>query len=162
MNFKRMRWTSNSTILITAWQCHIGRRLRGWTKAMLAEKAGVRLETVVEFERGRFQPIEEDWLKLRHALERYEETSGVVFIWPVVVDRNGDDVLIREDEGHTVTWEVERLIHHFPPDLDDPGLKMHCSGTAEREHGEVSRAPLDPRELKAAAADSVRLAGIKA
>ena len=61
---------------ITASQVRAARGLIDWSQRQLAEKAGVGLSTIADFERGKRTPIGNNLAAIRHALE----AAGIVFI----------------------------------------------------------------------------------
>ncbi len=66
------------------------RGLIQWSQTQLAEKAGISLSTVADFEKGRRQPIPNNLAAIRKALEN----AGVKFI--NASKRGGAGVRLRE------------------------------------------------------------------
>jgi transcriptional regulator with XRE-family HTH domain len=66
--------------MITSAQCRAARGLLQWSQQKLAQKAGVGVVTVIQFENEGVQPRRATLQVLRHALE----SAGVEFI-----DENG-------------------------------------------------------------------------
>ena len=62
--------------MITAAQCRAARGLLGWTQYDLAERAGIGIVTVHQFEAGAGQPRRATGEVIRRAFEQ----DGVVFI----------------------------------------------------------------------------------
>jgi transcriptional regulator with XRE-family HTH domain len=58
-------------------QSRAGRGWLGWTQGQLAERAGVSLSTVRDFEKGRRMPIGNNLAAIRRALE----TGGVQLVF---------------------------------------------------------------------------------
>jgi predicted transcriptional regulator len=58
-------------------QCRAGRGWLGWTQDQLADKAGVGLSTVKDFEKGTRTPIQNN----RAALERALKDAGIACVF---------------------------------------------------------------------------------
>ena len=70
---------------MTKTQCRAARAILGWSQAKLAERAGVGLSTVREFEAGRRDPYDANMSAMRGALSG----AGVEFL-------DGDGVKLRK------------------------------------------------------------------
>jgi transcriptional regulator with XRE-family HTH domain len=63
-------------VLISSAQSKAARALLGWTQSQLAERSGVSLRTVANFEGGEHQPIP----SIQAALERALQEAGIIFL----------------------------------------------------------------------------------
>ncbi len=73
-------------------QCRGARGLLGITQGELAEKSGVSLRTIVNFEAGKHQPIPANLSMLQQALE----AAGIIFIDP---NGGGPGVRLKKKRG---------------------------------------------------------------
>jgi transcriptional regulator with XRE-family HTH domain len=80
--------------MITAGQCRAARGLLDWNQALLAEKAGVGIVTVRQFEASRHAPRRATLEVIRRAFEQ----AGVEFI---DADNGGPGVRLREPPPKT-------------------------------------------------------------
>ncbi|WP_296583059.1 helix-turn-helix transcriptional regulator [Xanthobacter sp.] len=71
-------------------QCRAARALIEWSRDDLAEKAGVAVRTISDFESGRREPIRATVTMIRSSLE----AAGVIF-----VDENGEGPGVRLRKG---------------------------------------------------------------
>jgi transcriptional regulator with XRE-family HTH domain len=93
LHLRKRGVSHNATIMLIASQLRAARALVGWSRAQLAEKSGVSINTIQDFEIGGSDPKQGTVQKWQRALE----AGGVKFI--DADDRDGPGVRLRGAKG---------------------------------------------------------------